>query len=227
MVKPSIKGATPTSTPLPYDCSPSKVKIVTLKKGHLLHRVHPSKYKGNQFNPVKTANTRFSTILDERDDVIPVLYAAESLEGALMETVFHDVPYVPGLKVVAKENLQNHHHTELRVEEEIKVVELTTITLRKLGVTPAKLLTSESIEYPFSRKFAEEIYKLNPESQGMRWVSRQHNEEKVYVFFEPRLNKSSISIHIAPLDIVEDDDTYEKVLDLADILDVNIVDGVS
>ena len=67
--------------------------LVDWGSGRTMHRVHDAAYAANLFNPSPTGNARFSPIRDEAGAVIPTLYAATTPRGALMETIFHDVPY--------------------------------------------------------------------------------------------------------------------------------------
>jgi hypothetical protein len=59
-----------------------------------MYRVHDAIYAVDQFNPSPKGNARFSPILDPSGKVIPTLYAATTPRGALMESVFRDIPYV-------------------------------------------------------------------------------------------------------------------------------------
>ena len=50
-----------------------------------------------------------------------------------METVFHDVPYVPGLKTVDKQKLANQVHSELKLTRPLKLINLGSVALRRIG----------------------------------------------------------------------------------------------
>jgi hypothetical protein len=55
-----------------------------------------------EFNPSPAGNARFSPLVNAAGAVIPTLYAGTTLDCALMETVFHDVPFVAGPKIWSK-----------------------------------------------------------------------------------------------------------------------------
>jgi hypothetical protein len=76
-------------------------KLMSWGAGEVMHRVHDVVYPVDSFNPSLLGNARFSPIRDSAGNVIPTLYAATTPQGALMETVFHDVPYKPGFKRVS------------------------------------------------------------------------------------------------------------------------------
>lgn len=81
------------------------VTFTVLAKGDVLHRVHQDKYKPDQFNPGVHGNARFSPIQDDQGRAIPTLYGGTTIECALMETVFHDVPHTAGFKSFDKGKL--------------------------------------------------------------------------------------------------------------------------
>src|SRR3989344_1387264 len=85
-----------TATPAP----PAKlhVTLTELPQGQVLHRVHQNQYRADQFNPGVRGNARFSPIQDGRGQPLPTLYGGTTVECALMETVFHDVPHTAGVK---------------------------------------------------------------------------------------------------------------------------------
>lgn len=229
MPRKSGAGAAGSSTSSPkvksvVDCVPTKVSVKVIPKGESMHRVHHEKYSGDSFNPSPDADARFSTIRDSNGDVIPVIYVAGSLEGALMESVFHDVPYVQGPKTIDSSKLENQTHSFLTTNQEIRVAELTTKALKKLGVAPEVIVTSEASNYRESRAFAENMLSLNPDIQGLRWVSRQHNTEFVYVLFGTRFNGT------LPVDVQDSrfllEEAYDEVIDLAEEIGVLIVPGI-
>ena len=71
----------------------------TWKAGTALHRVHLDVYAADAFNAGITGNARFSPIVNAAGKPFPTLYGGTSLNCAAMETVFHDVPFAPGLKI--------------------------------------------------------------------------------------------------------------------------------
>ena len=71
----------------------------TWEKDRPLFRCHSVRFGPTAFNPGKGLG-RFHPFPDPGGSVVPVLYAAENLEGALSETVFHSVPFQdPGKRI--------------------------------------------------------------------------------------------------------------------------------
>jgi len=85
---------------------PAKIKLTPWGAGTTMYRVHETVYAVDEFNPSSKGNARFSPILDPSGNVIPTLYAATTPRGALMESVFRDVPYRTGFKHVDRKRLE-------------------------------------------------------------------------------------------------------------------------
>lgn len=158
-------GADGTATPVP----PAKLHVTpwTLPADQALHRVHQDLYKADQFNPGLKGNARFSPIRNAKGDLIPTLYAAVTFEAAAMESVFHDVSHAPGFKHYDKRKLEGQLHSEVKVERELKLADLSSVALRKLGVQRKQLIDTEKSQYPATRRWAEAIHAQHPDIQGL------------------------------------------------------------
>jgi len=119
--------------------------LVDWGSGRTMHRVHDAAYAANLFNPSPTGNARFSPIRDEDGEVIPTLYAATTPRGALMETIFHDVPYKPSFKRVSTSRMAGKLHSTLAFHVDFRLVDLSRVALRKLGV-PRQFQIGSSIQ---------------------------------------------------------------------------------
>ncbi len=211
-----------SSTPAPHDGL--HVTLTPLTKGDVLHRVHQSKYRADQFNP-GVQNARFSPIQDEHGSPIPTLYGGTTMECALMETVFHDVPHTAGFKSFDKGKLVDHVHSTVQIEQQLQVVDLASVPLRKLGVTRKQLIDTEKDQYPATRKWAEAIHRQCPQAQGLSWVSRQDDSARAVVLFGDRIHDGALRPNGNSRSLLDDGGTYDVVLDLADRIGVNIVPG--
>lgn len=111
-------------------------KLMSWGAGEIMCRVHHGAYAVDSFNPSPLGNARFSPIRDSAGKVIPTLYAATTPQGALMETVFHDVPYKPGFKRVSISRLEGKLSSTLVFLSDFELIDLGKIGLRVLGVHP-------------------------------------------------------------------------------------------
>lgn len=199
------------------------VTPVNLPVGAELHRVHPEEYGATQFNPGPKGNARFSPINDSKGNSIPTIYAGASFECAAMETVFHDVSYAPGLKAYPKSKLIGHVHSTIQTAHALKLADLGTKSLRKLGIQRSQLIDTEKDKYPYTRSVAEAIHAQHPDIQGLRWTSRQDDSAYAYVFFGDRTGGAAITQTGASRNITKDAKAYEDTLDLAEKIGVDVV----
>lgn len=212
-----------SSTPAPPD--KLHITLTSLAKGEVLHRVHQNKYQADLFNPGVQGNARFSPIQDEHGNPIPTLYGGTTMACALMETVFHDVPYTAGFKSFDKRKLVEQVHSSVQVEQELQLVDLASVPLRKLGVTRKQIIDTEKDQYPATRKWAEAIHRQCPQAQGLSWVSRQDDSARAVVLFGDRVPDGVLRPEGDSRSLLGDADAYDAVLDLADRIGLNIVPG--
>lgn len=226
MAKRSAKshvGVASTVTPAPP--TSLHVTLTRLDRGHILHRVHQNQYRANQFNPGVQGNARFSPIRNDCGQPIPTLYGGTTIECALMETVFHDVPHTAGFKSFDKSKLTGQVHSTVKVTQSLQIADLASVPLRKLGITRKQLIDTEKDQYPATRRWAEAIHSQCPHAQGLSWVSRQDDSARAVVLFGDRIPQNVLQSHGEPRSLVNDDDTYCAVLDLASQIGVSIVPG--
>jgi hypothetical protein len=219
-----LKEAAPTysaaSTPPP----PAMLHVTpwTLAKMQILHRVHSDQYQANEFNPGKRGNARFSPIHDAQGNPIPTIYAAMTFDAAAMETVFHDVSHAPGYKHYAKEKLQGQIHSEIRAKRDLKLADLRSVALRKLGVQRKELIDTEKDQYPKTREWAEAIHSKHLDIQGLSWISRQDDTARAVVLFGDRVPKDTLEAIGGSRSLLGDEHAYAELLDLAERIGVNI-----
>ena len=212
-------------TPAPPDSL--HVTYTELAEGEVLHRVHLSEHPASQFNPGVKGNARFSPVQDGQGKPIPTLYGGTTLACALMETVFHDVPHVPGFKSYDKAKLDNQVYSTVQIGAPLQLVDLSSVSLRKLGVTRKQLIDTEKDQYPATRKWAEAIHRQCPQAQGLSWVSRQDDSARAVMLFGDRIPDGTLEAQGESRSLIEDGSTYDEVLDLAERIGVAIVSGRS
>lgn len=199
------------------------VRRMTWPKTDIIHRVHPEAYGADVFNPGPRGNARFSPILDTRGESIPTIYGGETFDCAAMETVYHDVPFAPGLKSVAKRKLRGHLYSQLASSSELTLADLRVTALRKLGVTRAQLIDTEKDRYPYTRSWAEAIHAQCADVQGLCWVSRQDDRALAIVLFGDRVDSGLLSPLTPSLDIVNDPAIFAEIVVLADRIGVKLI----
>ena len=104
------------------------------------HRVHDLAFGSSEFNTSTKGNARFSPITDDAGVLIPTLYAGTTLDCALMETIFHDVPFKAGFKPFSKLKMDGKVHSVVLPTADLRLIDLSTIALHKLGVKRTQLI---------------------------------------------------------------------------------------
>jgi RES domain-containing protein len=189
-----------------------------------LYRVHHERFQGNAFNPTRIGNARFSPIFNASGDVIPTLYAGSTLFCALMETVFHDIPYKPCFKPLPVTRLREHVVSTIVLKKNLVLVDLGTVALHKLGIQRNQLIDTTKVHYPRTRRWAEALHRQFPKAQGLRWTSRQEDHAQAVMLFGDRVKSSLLTtmLDCSPL-LDEDGYAIRPVLDLANGLGVTLI----
>ena len=171
---------------------PAKIKLTPWGAGTTMYRVHETIYPVDHFNSSRKGNARFSPILDPWGNVIPTLYAATTPRGALMESVFRDVPYRTGFKHVDLKRLEGRVCSTLVFQTNFQLLDLSKVALRGLGIPPQRLIDTTKAHYPVTRGWAEQVYAAHAKAQGFLWSSRQDDRSLAGVLFGSRVQAADL-----------------------------------
>ncbi len=210
---------------LPDPSAHLHITPTTWKAGTELHRVHLVDYASRAFNPGTAGNARFSPIVNAAGKPIPTLYGGTSFHCAAMETVFHDVPFAPGLKTYAKHKLERQLHSVLSNTAPLVLADLRNVPLRKLGVQRKQLIDSEKDSYSQTRKWAAAIHAQHPHIQGLCWTSRQDDSALAVVLFGDRVTADLLARRRSTRALLDEGPAYAELLALADLIGVCVVAG--
>lgn len=198
--------------------------LVTWGGGLEFHRVHDLAFGGSEFNTSAKGNARFSPITDDAGVLIPTLYAGTTLDCALMETIFHDVPFKAGFKPFSKLKMDGKVHSVLVPTEDLRLIDLSTVALHKLGVKRTQLIDTTKAHYPAIRRWAQALYTQFPDAQGLRWTSRQDDQAHAVMLFGTRLSPYNLGWDGLPEGLLPDGHAYPPVIDLAARIGITLVD---
>ena len=202
---------------------PLDAAFVTWDKGKPFHRIHPGEYGATLFNPSARGNARFSPVKDASGAVIATIYGGTTFECAAMETVFRDVPFAAGPKIVWKARLHDLAHSIIVPTTDLKLVDFSTVGLRRLGVRRNQLIDTEATQYTATRRWAEMLYAQYPDIQGLQWVSRQDDRAMAIVLFESRIGAGTLQQQGTSLSLHGDRPTYAALLELARAMNVDVI----
>lgn len=139
-----------------------------------------------------------------------------------METVFHDVPFVAGPKMISKAtHVAGRVFSQLSLIRDLQMIELSPVSLRKLGISRKELIESDGSEYPDTRAWALALNDQFPAAEGLLWTSRQAAPAEAIVLFEDRCKTPSMTAVGLTTDLLlSDGSAIPPVLDLAMRMDV-------
>jgi hypothetical protein len=115
-------------------------------------------------------------------------------------------------------------HTVLTPNVDLKLIDLSTIALRRLGVDRAHLIDTTKWHYPETRKWAERLYAQYGEAQGLRWTSRQDDSAQAVMLFGTRVKTADLVVAGPSMSLRSGDLASAAVIDLAMRLGVTLVE---
>ena len=171
-------------------CPPDLLKapnVVELAPGELLHRVHDRAFAGDDFNPCRGGPTRFAPIRDVAGRCISSLYAGATVESAIYETVFHDVPPSAKRKTVPRSTVENCNHSTLLVRRTLRLASLRAPDLMRWGVGRDTLIGGLPTQYGRTALWAKAIHDRFDGVDGLIWTSNRCDPDAALLLFGDRV----------------------------------------
>jgi hypothetical protein len=161
-------------------------------------RCHDARFGATEFNP-GVGRGRFHPFLNSSGNIVPTLYAADRLEGAVSETLFHDIPVRGEGKRLLRARFDPFLVSSLACERPLTLVQLHGFGLSRIGVSRSELIETEADGYAGTAKWARALHALDTRIDGLLWVSRQHDESHALVLFGDRVDRSLLRVVKSPL----------------------------
>ena len=170
-------------------------------------RVYDAAYPPLSFNPRPAGNARFSPFEQSPGATVAFLYGGDSVNAALMETVFHEAPIPSAKAVLTERGIEARRWAITRIEatQPLVLVDLTSPGLRRNGLSPSDLIDTNAGSYPVTQQFARDLYLQFPAAQGIRWVSRLYNGGVCTVLWDDRIAPSTLVQRSVPVSVLTDD----------------------
>ena len=181
------------SVPPPPDPLPEP-HVVLVGTGDVLHRVHARALAGNAFNPCLGGQTRFAPVRDANGDCIPSLYAGSTVESAVYETLFHDVPLSASLKTVPRTAVEERSHSTLLVRRDLRLASLRAPDLLKWGIRREALIGSLPTQYGRTAQWARAIHRQFDDIDGLIWTSNLCDPDDALLLFGDRVTAADVQV---------------------------------
>ncbi len=138
--------------------------------------------------------TRFAPLRTPSGDCLPTLYAGDSFECAVHESVFHDIPYDASDKFIARSKVTSRAISWLEVTGDLVLASLHEPDLNRLGRTRGELIDTRPPTYPETARWAEAFHQADPNIAGLAWTSRRCDPARAFVLFEDRVPPSVLQV---------------------------------
>ena len=83
---------------------------------------------------------------------------------------------------------------------DLKLVHLSGLGLRRLGITRKELIEAETAEYASTRGWAAALHEQT-ECDGLVWVSRQNDDARALVLFGTRVAPTDLIVSAPPISL--------------------------
>jgi hypothetical protein len=147
-------------------------------------------YKGtmgaHEFNTTN-ASRRFRPVTS-KGVIVPTLYGADLVEGALSESVFHDVPVRGKGRRIQRKALVQMIRATLIPTRDLQLVQLHGAGLDRLGVKHEELILSSARQYPRTAAWGQALYD-GGDYDGLVWRSRQFNDSYSLMLWGDRVDR--------------------------------------
>ncbi|CCG02208.1 conserved protein of unknown function [Blastococcus saxobsidens DD2] len=169
--------------------------LTTWGAGERFHRCYDIGWGSRQFHAGDDAHRgRFHPFTPDGDtEPLPVLYGVGDVDGAVFETVFHDVP-TRGVKRVPHAKLLHRVVVALAPKRDLTLVDLTSEGLRRLELTRGELIDSDARSYPDTAAWARALHAHPHGVDGLLWVSRQRDIGRALVLFGDRVQVEELEV---------------------------------
>lgn len=193
--RPSSRVPTPVDVPAPGAPEDLDPLLTVWEAGDKIHRCYDVGWGSRDFYAGDDAHRgRFHPFIPYGStEPLPVLYGASDFDGAVFETVFHDVP-VKGAKRVPHAKLLHRLVVALIPGRDLTLVNLTSEGLRRLELTRTELIDSDARSYPDTAAWARALHAHSENIDGLLWVSRQRDTSRAVVLFGDRVKVDDLAV---------------------------------
>jgi hypothetical protein len=154
--------------------------------GRQIVRCHEVTMGATEFN-TSDASRRFRPVRNG-GVIVPTLYGADLIEGALSETVFHDVPVRGAARRIQHKALVRMVRSTVIPRRDLRLVRLHGAGLGRLGVTHGELIETGSADYHRTATWGQALYDVGG-YDGLVWRSRQFNDSYALMLWGDRVDR--------------------------------------
>ena len=168
--------------------------MTLLPAGTVLFRVHPVGCPAHAFNPTPShryyGGGRFDATAD---DQYPYLYAGETVDVAIAETLLRDLPFDEnGTLRVPRARIDGRRISAVTTVEELSLVSLRSAADLAAVSQDPWLTTCGPQSYAQARHWGHWIRAHAPAAAGYVWMSHREPTQRAFVLFGDRMSNDAI-----------------------------------
>lgn len=176
--------------------APSRPPVLTtLPAGTVLFRVHQTVFPADSFNPVPSHRYYGGGRFDGTDDdPYPYLYAGESVDVAVAETLLRDLPPDDaGIRQLPLVRVRGRRISAVHITGDLPLVSLCSGTDLGAVAQDPWLTTCDPPDYAQTRHWGHWIRSHAPTAAGYVWFSRREPGRLSYVLFGDRVPAGAVT----------------------------------
>ncbi len=215
----------PARIPDPPDFAIHEPRLFVWQSDTPFHRVFDTRWAPSAFHPGTTppeVKTRFAFFSGPDGKTVGVAYGAESVEAAICETVFHDVPLRAAPRQVSLSRLSPLALVALRPTRDLSLIELFGSGLTRLGVRADHLTATGPNVYARTVEWGRALHTAAPGADGLVWMSCRYNVAKALVLFADRVSSPNLAVD-GPVYALVSGEGRRLVNEAADRADIALV----
>jgi RES domain len=128
---------------------------------------------------------------------VPTLYGASGHEGAISETVFHDVPIASATKQVRMTRFDTVLLSSVAPKRDLNLVRLHGHGFQRLNVSRRDLIESDASCYSALAQWGQALHDCPAHADGLLWRSRLYDDEYACLLFGDRVSRRELDV-VAP-----------------------------
>jgi hypothetical protein len=194
--------------------------VRTWRAGTPIYRVFDHGCGSAQYNAGGVPR-RFRPVYDG-GEIVPTLYGSDAHDGALCETVFHDLDLEDPAPSILRATLLTQIIAPVVAAKDLRLAALTDPQIKRLRVTHGQLIDADADEYPATAAWGQAIYDHPARFDGIVWNSRQHVAPLGLVLWSTRAGVVKAGTSAAPESLFFGSG-YDRVVALANAMDVVVV----
>ena len=168
--------------------------LTSLPAASVLFRVHHSDHPAHEFNPTLSHRYYGGGRFDSTpDDCYSYLYAAETIEAAIVESLMRDLPFDgEGVLQIPRGLIKGRRISAVQTQADLTLLSLRSAAdLSGVSQDPW-LISCGPRSYPQSRHWGHWIRSHAPAAAGYVWMSHREPTKQAYVLFGDRIPGDAI-----------------------------------